>query len=218
MHKITVLLADDHAIVRKGIRAVLENEPDMDVVGEAETGRDAVQMAEELKPDVVIMDISMVDLNGIDATRQIIAAISGTKVIGLSMHSNKQFVQAMLRAGASGYLLKDCAFSEFATAVRQVMADKPYLSSSIASTVIQDYFHSVVESGPQPSSELTSREREVLQMIAEGNKTRQIASSLHVSVKTVETHRRNIINKLGLDSVAELTKFALKEGLTSLEF
>ncbi len=216
MSKITILLADDHAIVRKGLRVVLENEPDMEVVGEAETGRVAVKMAEKLKPDIVIMDIGMLELNGIDATRQIIAATSSTKVIGLSMHSTRRFVQEMLKAGATGYLLKDCAFSEIVVAARHVIADKPYLSSTIAKTVIQDYVHAVSESSISTSA-LSSREREVLQLIAEGNMTRQIAATLHISVKTVETHRRNIMDKLGLKSVAQLTKFALQEGLTSLD-
>ncbi len=213
---IRILLADDHKIVRQGLRTLLEKEPDMEVVAEAEEGRMAVRLARKLAPQVVIMDVGMPDLNGIEATRQVLADTPGLKVIALSMHSDRRFVVNMLKAGASGYLLKDSAFEELAAAIRVVMLNKTYLSPGVSDIVIKDYVQ-----GPREDSSvfsvLTPREREVLQLMAEGKSTKQIADRLHVSIKTIETHRQQIMTKLGIHSVAELTKYAVREGLSSLE-
>jgi two-component system response regulator NreC len=212
---IRILLADDHKIVRQGLRTLLEKEPDMEVVAEAEDGRIAVRLARKLAPQVVIMDVGMPDLNGIEATRQVLADTPGLKVIALSMHSDRRFVVNMLKAGASGYLLKDSAFEELAAAIRVVMLNKTYLSPGVSDIVIKDYVQ-----GPREDSSvfsvLTPREREVLQLMAEGKSTKQIADRLHVSIKTIETHRQQIMTKLSIHSVAELTKYAVREGLSSL--
>jgi two-component system response regulator NreC len=212
---IRILLADDHKIVRQGLRTLLQKEPDMEVVAEAEDGRASLKLAQQLSPQVVIMDVGMPDLNGIEATRQVLADSPGIKVIALSMHSDRRFVVNMLKAGASGYLLKDSAFEELAAAIRAVMANKTYLSPGVSDVVIKDYI-----SGPKLDSSafsvLTAREREVLQLMAEGKSTKQIADRLIVSVKTIETHRQQIMNKLNIHSVAELTKYAIREGLSSL--
>jgi DNA-binding NarL/FixJ family response regulator len=211
-----ILIADDHKIMRDGLRSLISKEQDMEVVGEAENGRIAVQLARKLKPHLVIMDITMPELNGMDAARQILNEMPGTKIVTLSMHSDRRFVMEMFKAGVSGYLLKDCAFDELAQAIKAVIADHKYVSPAVAGTVIEDYVDQM--SGAQgSSSELTSREREVLQLIAEGMTTKQIASELNVSVKTVETHRRKIMKKLDIHSIAELTKVAIQEGLTSVD-
>jgi DNA-binding NarL/FixJ family response regulator len=214
---IKIILADDHQIVRHGLRSLLSSEPDMEVVGEADNGRAVVRLVQEKSPQVVIMDISMPDLNGIEATRQIVAESPGVKIIALSMHSDSLFVLNMFKAGASGYLLKDCALEELVKAVRTVLNRKIYLSPGISDIVIKDF---VIGWSPPDSSAysiLTTREREVLQLMAEGRNTNQIAENLCVSVKTVEAHRKQLMNKLDLHSVAELTKYAIRQGLTSLD-
>ena len=213
---IKVVLADDHMIVRNGLRSLLEQN-DMEVVAEAEDGRTTVRLARDLLPDVVVMDISMPDLNGIEATRQITAESPGVKVIGLSMHSDKRFVSGMLSAGASGYLLKDCAFEELTQALRTVVASQTYLSPGINSIVVKDYMDRVSITRSPDSPVLTGRAREVLQLLAEGKTTKQIACQLGVSAKTIESHRQHIMGKLDLHSIAELTKYAIRTGLTSLE-
>jgi DNA-binding NarL/FixJ family response regulator len=197
---------------------LLEKEPDMAVVAEADDGRATVRLVREKSPEVVIMDVAMPDLNGIEATRQIVAEFPKIKVIALSMYADQRFVLNMLKAGASGYLLKDCAFEELIRAIRLVMAHKTYLSPGVTDIVVKDYTAGGNNSS-QPSvfSVLSPREREVLQLMAEGRTTSQIAGLLHVSVKTVETHRQQIMHKLKIHSVAELTKYAIREGLTSLE-
>ncbi|MCL5036078.1 MAG: response regulator transcription factor [Chloroflexi bacterium] len=212
---IRIILADDHEIIREGLKALLEKQHDMEVVGEAEDGRTTVRLTKELKPDVVIMDITMPDLNGIEATRKIMSEIPNVKVVALSVHSDKRFVMEMFKAGASGYLPKDCAFSELAVAVRAVVAGQSYLSPKVADIVIKDYVSNRTKSEPSVFSMLTNREREVLQLLAEGNTTKEIASLLNISDKTVETHRRQVMNKLDIHNVAELTKYAIREGLTS---
>ena len=214
---ISILLADDHKIIRDGLRALLEKERDMKVVGEAENGRTTVQFARTLLPDVVIMDIGMPDLNGIEATRQIATISRLVKVIALSMHSDKRFVKGMLQAGASGYLLKECAFEELAQAIRAVYKNRTYLSPEIASLVVEEYVSPPVTPDTSAASILTPRQREVLQLFAEGKTTKEIAFHLGVSVKTIETHRQKIMDKLGTHSIAELTKYALREGLTMLD-
>lgn len=214
---IRVIVADDHKIVRDGLCALLAQQPDMEVVAEAADGHTVVQLARNLSPDVVIMDITMPDLNGIEATQQIVAQMSGVKVIALSIHADRQFVAGMLTAGASGYLLKNCAFEELRQAIRTVMAGQLYLSPGIAGIVVKDYTQYMVTSGVREVAVLTVREREVLQLLAEGKSTNQIAARLNVSVKTVEAHRHNIMEKLNLYNVAALTKYAIRAGLTSLE-
>jgi len=214
---IRILLADDHKITRQGLRSLLEQQDDMEVVAEAENGRTAVALVDELLPDVVIMDVTMPDLNGVEATHQIVSKYPDVKVIALSMHSDTLFVTEMLRSGASGYLLKDCAFEELARAIRAVMNDKTYLSPSISAVVVEDYLHRLSKADFSASGILTDREREVLQLMAEGKSTKQIALKLHISIKTVETHRRQIMNKLDIHTVAELTKYAVRKGLTSLD-
>jgi len=214
---IKILIADDHQIVRQGLRSLIEKASGMAVVAEAENGREAVQLAQQERPDVVIMDISMADLNGMEATRQVIAALPKVKVIALSMHSDNRFVRGMLDAGASGFLLKDCAFEELDGAIRAVTANKTYLSPGITGIVIEGYLGFSPADELSASSLLTAREREVLQLLAEGGSTREIASRLCVSIKTVETHRQRIMEKLKIRSIAELTKYAIREGLTSLK-
>lgn len=213
-----ILLADDHQIVREGLRSLLSKNEDMEVVGEAADGRAAVAMAQEMSPDVVVMDVGMPGLNGVEATRQIAAKEPEAKVVALSMHSDRRFMGEMLKAGAKGYLLKEAAFEELATAIRSVIADKIYLSPRIADVVVDDYVRHNANGGvPSAFAKLTPREREVLQLMAEGRATKEIAMDLKVSIKTVETHRRQIMEKLNIYSVAELTKYAIREGLTSLE-
>lgn len=241
-----VLLADDHRIVREGLKSLLNSQPDLEVVAEASDGRQAVAMARDLSPDVVVMDVAMPLLNGIEATRQLTADRKAMKVVALSMHSDRRYVSEALKAGASGYVLKDGAFDELVSAIRSVVADQVYLSPRVAGVVIEDYVRrmpprggkgsgaasaaaSANGNGAHPGTEdaqharrgafdtLTPREREVLQLMAEGFATKEVAHRLQVSVKTVETHRRQIMEKLDMHSVAELTKYAIREGLTTLE-
>jgi two-component system response regulator NreC len=214
---IRILLADDHKIVREGLRALLAKQIGIEVIAEAEDGRTTVQMARELLPDVVIMDIAMPDMNGIEATRRITTETLGIKVISLSMHSDRRFVVEMLKAGASGFLLKDCALEELAHAIHAVAANRIYLSPGIADVVIKDYVHLLSKEDLSVFSILTAREREVLQLLTEGKTTKEIAFSLQISVKTVETYRQQIMDKLSIHNVAELTKYAIREGLTSIE-
>ncbi len=188
----------------------------MEVVGEAENGRMAVRLAQELSPDIVVMDVAMPDLNGIEATRQVLNNRPKAKVIALSMHADRRFVVQMLKAGASGYLLKDCAFEELTNAIRAVVANRTYLSPKIADTIAKDYIRLFPKAELSAFSILTPRQRQVLQLLSEGNATSQIASHLQVSVKTVETYRQQIMEKLDIHSIAELTKYAIREGLTSL--
>ncbi|SEM22114.1 DNA-binding response regulator, NarL/FixJ family, contains REC and HTH domains [Syntrophus gentianae] len=214
---VNVLLADDHKIVRDGLRILIENHGNMNVVAEAENGQKAITLAKELHPQVIIMDISMPDMNGIDATRRITSDFPGIKVIALSMHTDRHFVVGMLEAGAAGYLLKDCAFEELVSAIHTVLENHTYLSPTITDIVVRNYVHKEAKPSVSVSSELTARERELLQLLAEGMTAKQIAKTLRVSVKTVETHRRNIAQKLGAGSVAELIKYAIREGLTTLD-
>jgi len=214
---IRIVLADDHKILRDGLRSLLEQHPDMQVIAEADNGRATVKLAQELKPDVVVMDIGMPDLNGIDATKQIVTKAPGVKVIALSMHSDKRFVQGMLAAGASGYMLKDSAFEELARAIHVVVANQTYLSPEVAGVVVESMVSKTARRPGRLPANLTDREREVLQLMSEGKSTKQIAATLDVSIKTIETHRSRIMDKVGIHSVAELTKFAIREGLTSVE-
>jgi DNA-binding NarL/FixJ family response regulator len=215
---IKVIIADDHQIVRQGLRTLLEREPDLKVVAQSEDGRSTVRLARELAPEVIIMDVAMPDLNGIEATRQIVTERPQVKVIALSMYADRRFVVNMLKAGASGYLLKDCAYEELVRAIRVVLAHKTYLSPGVTDIVVKDYAQGgPPDKGASVFSLLSPREREVLQLMSEGKSTNKIADSLHVSVKTVETHRQQVMHKLNIHNVAGLTKYAIREGLTSVE-
>lgn len=216
--KIKILLADDHKIIRDGLRALIDNEEDMEVVVDALNGRDALSLAKVYNPDIIIMDINMPDLNGIDATKMILKENPDVKVIALSIHSTTKFVKEMLKAGVSGYLVKHCAYEELAKAIRIVMNGKQYLSSEIVGVVMDDYASTFSSNKNTVFSTLTPREREILQLVAEGLKSDQIASRLFISVKTVSTHRRKIMKKLNLNSIAGLTRYAISEGLVSQEY
>ena len=212
---IKILLADDHSITREGLRSLLQKEKNMEIAAEVDNGRTAVEKALHLVPDVILMDINMPDLNGIEATKQILARQPGIKVIALSMFSERRYVIGMLKAGVSGYLLKDCAFQELLEAILTVTAGRKYLSRKITDVVVDDLLNERPVESLSLDTVLTGREREVLQMIAEGATSVQIAARLHVSEKTISTHRRKIMNKLNIHSVSGLTKFAVREGLSS---
>jgi DNA-binding NarL/FixJ family response regulator len=212
---IRILLADDHQIMRDGLKGVLEKQSDMKVVGEAEDGRAAVRLARELRPHVVIMDIAMPGLNGVEATRQITGEVDGVRVVALSMQSDGPVVRRMFQSGAAAYLLKDCASAELVKAVRAVLQGRTYLSEGIAGVVVKQ-MTSPAPAGAAGGS-LTPKEREVLQLLAEGKTTKEIAAALFLSPKTVDTHRQHIMEKLDLHSIAELTKYAVREGITPLE-
>ena len=212
---VNIILADDHTLFREGLLSILNSELEFKVIAQAENGRDVVKLARKHDVDVIVMDIAMPELNGIEATHQVLHDNPAIKVIALSMHSDRHFVTGMLKAGARGYLLKDCAGSELIRAIREVLLDRYYISEEISTTVLNDYVGKLVEE--EEGSELTSREREVLQLIAEGKSTQDIAQTLFISVKTVEAHRAKIKSKLKLNSIPELTKYAIREGLTSLE-
>ena len=214
---IRVILADDHTIVRHGLSKLIQQQENMEVIAQAGDGHSTVELTRDLSPDMVIMDIGMPDLNGIDATQQIIHDFPQVKVIGLSMHSGKKYVIEMLKAGASGYLLKDCALEELIIAINTVAEGKIYLSPSITDVVVENYVRNSKKKENSAFSLLSQREREVLQLMAEGKTTKQIGMRLHISPKTVEGHRLRLMEKLNMDSVAQLTKYAIQEGLTSLE-
>ena len=214
---IKILLADDHQLVRQGLRSLLEKQADFEVVGEAEDGLSALKKARELLPDVVIMDVAMPKLNGIEAAREILTVSPEIKVIALSMHAEDRFVAEMLRAGASAYLLKDSAYEELVQAIKASLANKIYVSQPITESLIKDYITQIPREDFSAFSILSQRERQVLQLLAEGKSTKEIASLLFVSVKTVETHRQKIMDKLDIHTIAGLTKYAIKEGLTSLD-
>lgn len=214
--KIKIFLADDHTIVRHSLCSALEQEEDFEVVGQAENGLTTIELVRELSPDIVVMDVSMPDMNGIEATRHIVKETPRTKVIGLSMHSSNKYVREMFRAGASGYLLKESVLGELIEAIKVVFAGNTYISPSIGDVIVQDYL-SAPEKHTSVYSLLSEREREVLQLLAEGYTTKQIGQFLHVSPKTVESHRLRVMNKLNLDNIAQMTKYAIQEGLTGAE-
>lgn len=215
---IRIVLADDHGMMREGLKSLISKQIGMEVVGEAEDGYAVVRLVHDLKPDVVVMDIGMPDLNGIEATRQIVTENEGIKVLALSQYSDPRMVSEMFRAGAKGFVLKDSAFDELTRAVNAVYTERTYVSPDVAGDLINRHVRHGA-SGEQVSafSQLTDREREVLQLIAEGKTTRGIATKLYRSVKTIETHRRNIMHKLNLHSLPELTKYAVRQGLTGLD-
>ena len=213
---IKIILVDDHAMLRHGLSRSFEEEKDIDVVGQAKDGYTAIELVQELSPDLVIMDIGMSGLNGIETTRRISKDWPSVKVIGLSMHSSDKYVREMFRAGASGYLLKDCSFDELVEAVRTVMSGKTYISPAIGDMIIKEYT-SKEDEDKSVFTILSQREREVLQLLAEGQTTKQIGQTLYISPKTVEAHRLRIMDKLQIDNIAQLTKFAIQEGLTEPE-
>jgi two-component system response regulator NreC len=213
---IKVLLADDHHIIRQGIRSLLDKEIGIKVIGEAGDGRETVRLTEELKPDVVVMDVSMPNLNGVEATQKICAMDPGIKVIALSVHSDDQYVFGMLTAGASGYLLKDCVLEELVKAIESVANGRIYLSAPIAKSVVQEYKSLKSRETHSVFTTLTTREREILQLIAESKSMKQIAAELFISEKTVATHRQHIMEKLGVSTVPDLVKYAIREGLITL--
>ena len=210
-----ILLVDDHEITRQGIRSLFEEESDIEIVAEAGDGRTAVALVSKHLSDIVVMDIGLPDLNGIEAARQIQAKEPRVKVVALSSRSDQRFVAAMFQAGASGYVLKRAAACEVVEAIREVRGGRKYVSPKLIDPLIVDYAQRLTN-GVKPSC-LTAREREVLQLIAEGKTTPQIADQLIVSEKTVGNHRQNLMGKLGLSGVAELTKYAIREGITSLD-
>ena len=217
MAKIRVLLADDHTIVRKGLRALLEGQAGIEVIAEAEDGRAAVQLAEQLKPDVALMDFSMPGLNGLEATRQIVERVPGTKVLVLTRHMDREYVDRILEAGAAGYLVKKSAPEEIVIAIQAVQRGESYLDPAIASTIIKGYLDKSRPEAEDAFDKLTPRQREVLQLIAEGHGTREIAEMLHLSIKTVENHRSSLMDTLNLHSTAELTRYAIRKGVVSLD-
>ncbi len=206
---IRILLADDHAMVRQGFRMILSSQPDMQIIGEAGNGKEAVEMTEKLLPDVIVMDVAMPELNGIEATRKIIAALPRSRILALSMHKDSVYVREILRAGARGYLLKDSIDSDLLAAVRAVAKGEGYLSPAVSDAVLTDYRKHVTA----PLDLLTSREREVLQMIAVGKTNKDVANELKLSVYTVDAHRGRIMEKLNLHSTGELVRFAVRNGL-----
>ncbi len=212
-----ILIADDHSILRQGLKALLGRQRQMAVVGEADNGTAVIRMARETKPDVVIMDVAMPVLNGIEATRQLIAAMPLIKVVALSMHSDRRFVIEMLRAGARGFVLKQSAFEELIRAVEAVLRGETFLSAGVVDVVVRDYVHKLAGSDSPAYLQLTQRERQILQLMAEGRNTKEISEAVNISPKTVETHRNSIKEKLGIETLAGLTKFAIREGITTLE-
>jgi two-component system response regulator NreC len=209
MKRIRILLADDHAVVRQGFKMILDAQPDMEIVGEAANGREAVELAEQLRPDVVVMDVAMPELNGIEATRRIASSVPHARVVALSMHKDSVYVREILRAGARGYLLKDSGAADLVAAIHAVASGESYLSPAVSNAVLDDYRRLATN----PIDLLTSREREVLQLLAESKTNKEIAGVLNLSVYTVEAHRGRIMEKLNLHSIGELVLFAVRNGL-----
>lgn len=214
---IRIVLVDDHRLFRAGVLTMLADHSDIEVVGEAEDGLEGVKLVAAQRPDLVLMDVSMKGMSGIEATRRILATQPETKVLCLSMHGEKQFVRAVLEAGASGYLLKDSSVEELVRAIRALMDGQTYLSPPVAGVVVADYTTRLAEKPQSPNTLLTPREREVLQLISEGHGTADIATRLHVSGKTVGSHREHLMKKLDIHSVAGLTKYAIRAGFTSVD-
>jgi len=215
--KSRILIVDDHKIVREGLRLILDSESDIEVVAEADNGTEALNLALDLAPDLILLDISMPGMSGIEATKRILEEIPGASILILTMREEKQFVIEALAAGARGYLLKDCAATELVTAIHNVLAGGIYLSQKVSELIVKEYIQQTSEQSSQSSSSLSPREKEVLTLIANGQNTKEIAFFLGVSTKTVETYRQNIMKKINLYSVAELVKFAIRCGLVSVE-
>jgi DNA-binding NarL/FixJ family response regulator len=214
--QIRVLLADDHTLIRAGLRLVVASQPDLTVIGEAKDGREAVAMSDELKPDVVVMDIGMPSLNGIEACRHVHAALPRTHVVMLSMHSDEGYVLRALKAGAKAYLLKDAAEADLVSAIRAVISGKSFFSPAVGKVLLEDYMRKLERTGAEDSYELLSpREREVLQLVAEGKSSKEVANLLGLSVYTVETHRAKVMQKLNLHNIPELILYAVRKGIIS---
>ena len=209
-------MAEDHTVLREGLRLLLGDESDFEVVGDVADGRSVVKACQEAHPDVVVMDITMPKLNGIEATRQIVAELWKPRVVCLSAHSDRHYIEAAFNAGASAYLLKSCATEELIRAIRVVVAGKKYISSDVADIVIDAFAASGVSQNTNAYTKLSAREREVLQLLAEGRSAKEVAGTLSLSVKTINTHRTNLMQKLNIYTIAELTKYAILEGITSL--
>ena len=214
MKDVTIILVDDHRLIREGIRTIIEKNPSFRVIAEATEGREAIKLCEKLTPKVVIMDVSMPGLNGIEATRTIRKENTEIRVIALSMYTNRQFVSGMLKAGASGYLQKDVESSELIKAIKTVVGGQKYICQSVSNVIIDEFLHGKSD---EESPQLSAREREILQLIAEGKSSKEIADILFLSSKTVDAHRKNIMDKLDLYTLPELTKYAIKSGLTTLD-
>jgi two-component system, NarL family, response regulator NreC len=214
---IRILIADDHKIMRDGLRALLSGHEGMEVVAEAESGRATVELAMKVKPDIVIMDVAMRNLNGIEAVRRLAKEAPEVRVLMLSMHADKRFVASALCAGAAGYLLKDCAFDELARAIRAAASGRTFLSARVSGPMMQDYVKRMSDNGRTDAAPLTSREREVLQMLAEGRDGKEIALALGISAKTIQSHRAHIMEKLDVHNTADLVKYAIREGYTTLD-
>jgi len=210
-----IFLADDHEVMREGLCALLRKYPEIEVVGQAADGRSTIKMVRELLPDIVIMDIGMPNLNGVEATRRIVHEFPDIKVMALSTHSDRLMVAKMLEAGASGYMLKESAFSELINGIKAIEQNKTYLCPQVANVVLNDYVNLLSDPKRVKGDVLTKREREVLQLVAEGRTSKTIAAELNVSVKTIDSHREHIMKKLGIRSIARLTKYAIRGGLTS---
>jgi len=217
MSKITVLVAEDHTIVRKGICSLIDGKADIQVLGEAENGREAIEKVTALSPDVVLMDISMPYLNGLEATRQIKKMFPQIKILALTMHTNEEYILQILQAGASGYVIKQAAPAELISAIHAVYAGDSFLSPTVSKTIIDEYLKHASPGVQEEREKLTDREREVLQLIAEGYSNREIADKLQVSIKTVGVHRTNLMEKLEIHNVTDLVKYALRKGIISLD-
>jgi DNA-binding NarL/FixJ family response regulator len=215
MTRIKVLLADDHTMVRQGLRALLQTEPDIEISGEAESGRRAVQLTRELKPEVVVMDVAMPQLNGLEATRQILRNCPGIRILVLSSYSDDEYIEEFTRCGAAGYLLKQAAATDLVRAIREIRCGRTFFSPTISKRLVEGYRRSLNRGGVSPrlTNLLTSRELEVLQLIAEGNANKQIAAELGISIKTVEKHRQQLMNKLNIHETAGLTRYAVSRGI-----
>jgi DNA-binding NarL/FixJ family response regulator len=213
-----VLIADDHGIVREGLKSLFKKQQDIEVVGEAQDGKEAVDLARQLRPDIVVMDVTMPNLNGIDATRAIMKECPDTKVIALSMHAYKTVVREMFKAGAFGYVLKSCLFDELNNSFEAIRKGEHYLSPNIAVLIREDYNASRAASAAGNKKTLSERELRILQLVAEGKPIKKISTILHLSPKTVDAYRRSLMLKLGVNSMADLIKYAIREGLTSIDF
>ena len=211
-----ILLVDDHKILRDGLRSLLETQFGNQVVGEAENGKTAIQLARKLKPEIIIMDISLPDISGIEASKEILKITPAVKIIALSMHADKRFVSDMLRAGASGYLLKDCAFEELQEAIETVSAGGRYISPNLTGTVIDAYVENLRQRNTPPPASLSEREQDVLVALVGGESAKEISQRLNISTKTVDTYRQRIMEKLGIHNLPDLVKYAIREGLIPL--